>query len=198
MDENQPSSSGQPPPPGPPAGHAEFLALVYEELRRRAADAMRGLPPGQTLQPTALVHEAYANLLSRGGGPWRDEQHFLAVATLAIRAAIVDRIRARKRLKRGGGQAPVPFNDEVAIAMPSAPDDVVLGVDRLIDELRARDARAADVVAYRFFMGMTEAQCAAVLGVTERTVRRDWTFARSWLMKRLAEEGSAWSPADGG
>lgn len=175
---------------------ASALEVVYAELRRRAVDAMRHLPPGQTLQPTALVHEAYVALATRDTGQWRDEQHFLALATRAIQCAIVDRIRARKRLKRGGGALPLSLPPEVALSMPSAPDDVVLGVDGLMERLRSVDPRAADVVGMRFFMGMSESQVASALGVTDRTVRRDWTFARTWLMRELTAGGTHWSDTD--
>ena len=173
-----------------PVESDEHLAAVYAELRRRAHEAMKGLPPGQTLQPTALVHEAYANLVTREVGPWKDETHFLAVATHAIKAAIVDRIRAKKRLKRGGDRQRVPFEEGLPIQMPNAPDETVLRVDELLNELRIQDERSADVVIYRFFMGMTDAQCAQVLGISERTVRREWTFARTWLASRLGSPSS--------
>lgn len=166
-----------------------YLVAVYEELRRRAREAMKHLPPGHTIQPTALVHEAYASLAKRTSLTWESEQHFLAVATRVIQSAIVDRVRARQRLKRGGGLSREEFDSEIPIALPRVPDATVLDVDRLLDELRALDGRAADVVAFRFFLGMTELQCAAVLGVTERTIRRDWTFAKTWLAARIG--GSA-------
>ncbi|MEM0984503.1 MAG: ECF-type sigma factor [Planctomycetota bacterium] len=171
-------------------GGEGHLEAVYDELRRRAHDAMRKLPPGQTIQPTALVHEAFANLVTRESGPWQDESHFLAVATLAIKAAIVDRIRAKKRIKRGGERQRVPFEEDIPIQMPSVPDETVLKVDELLEQLRAEDARSADVVVYRFFMGMTDKQCAEVLGISERTVRREWTFARTWLASRLGPRTS--------
>ena len=161
------------------------LVAVYEELRRRAREAMRFLPPAQTLQPTALVHEAYANLVTRGTPEWESEEHFLASATLAIRTAIVDRVRTRNRVKRGRGRHRVRFDEDIPLAMPTVPDETILGVDQLLSELRSVDERAADVVTYRFFMGMTEEQVAGLLGVSDRTVRRDWTFAKSWLMSRL-------------
>lgn len=172
---------------------ASALAAVYSELRRRAVEAMKHLPPGQTLQPTALVHEAYVALATRDTCPWNDEQHFLALATRAIQCAVVDRIRARKRLKRGGGASFAPLSPEIALAMPNAPDDLILGIDGLMDRLRDVDARAADVVAMRFFMGMSESQVARSLGIADRTVRRDWTFARTWLMKELVACGTQWS-----
>lgn len=170
--------------------------LVYCELRRRAAEAMRRLPPGHTIQPTALVHEVYVALATRETSPWRDEQHFLAVATRAIRFAVVDRIRSRKRLKRGGGVLPWSFCDGLDIPMPKVGDDVVLGVDELIERLREIDGRAADVVCMRFFLGMGDQEIAQALGVTPRTVRRDWAFAKTWLMRELAARGTRWSDAD--
>lgn len=182
-------------PPGDRPVDASFH-LVYAELRRRAAEAMRRLPPGHTIQPTALVHEVYLALANRETSPWRDEQHFLAVATRAIRFAVVDRVRARRRLKRGGGVWPWSYADGLDVPMPRVADEVVLGVDGLIDGLREIDARAADVVCMRFFMGMADEEIAQALGVTSRTVRRDWAFAKTWLMRELAARGTRWSDAD--
>lgn len=178
-----------------PATHRDdtdrYLVAVYEELRRRAREAMKHLPPGHTIQPTALVHEAYANLVRRNSPCWESEQHFLAIATRAIQSAIVDRIRTRQRLKRGGGSRREGLDTDIPLAMPRAADATVLGVDRLVGELREVDFRAADVVAFRFFLGMTELQCAAVLGVTERTIRRDWTFAKAWLASKLERDNES-------
>ena len=171
--------------------------LVYSELRRRAAEAMRSLPPGHTVQPTALVHEVYLALATRETSPWRDEQHFLAVATRAIRCAVVDRIRSRKRMKRGGGVSPWSYTDGLDVPMPKVADDVVLGVDDLIERLRDIDGRAAEVVSMRFFLGMGDEEIAQGLGVTSRTVRREWGFAKTWLMRELEERGTRWSDADG-
>lgn len=187
-------TDGWSPPRDRPADPS--FELVYAELRRRAADAMRSLPPGHTIQPTALVHEVYLALATRETAPWRDEQHFLAVATCAIRFAVIDRIRARRRLKRGGGVSPWSYDDGLDIPMPKVADEVVLGVDGLIDGLREIDARAADVVCMRFFMGMADEEIARALGVTSRTVRRDWAFAKTWLMRELAARGTRWSDAD--
>ncbi|MDX2147925.1 MAG: ECF-type sigma factor [Planctomycetota bacterium] len=170
--------------------------LVYAELRRRAAEATRKLPPGHTIQPTALVHEVYLALATRETAPWRDEQHFLAVATRAIRCAVVDRIRSRRRIKRGGGASPWSFTDGLDLPMPKVPDDIVLGVDELIESLRETDARAAEVVSMRFFLGIGDAEIARALGVTPRTVRRDWAFAKTWLMRELSARGTRWSDAD--
>ena len=169
----------------------DLLPLVYDELRRRAARAMRSLPPGQTLQPTALVHEAYARLASgeQSQRPWRSEQHFLAVATHALRSLIVDRIRAKKRLKRGGDRSIGALHDDIPIATPPFPDDTVLAIDAALDHLRQSDARAAEVVILRVHMDLKEEEIASVLGVSDRTVRRDWTFARTWLMKELQDSG---------
>lgn len=188
MPEGDHPNSEHPGPERPaPASCADtHLAAVYEELRRRAREAMKHLPPGQTLEPTALVHEAYANLVTRGSGEWKDNQHFLACATLAMKTAIVDRVRARNRVKRGGGVARVPFDSEIPLAMPAATDETILKVDDLLTELQQLDSRAAEVVKYRFFVGMTEEQIGAFLGVSTRTIRRDWIFAKTWVMSRLS------------
>ena len=144
---------------------------------------MRKLKPGQTIQPTELVHEAFLKL-DKSTTVWENEGHFLAVATLAIRQVVVDRVRAKRMSKRGEGAKPVTLDWDLPIPSPPATDDVILEVDAAIEDLRKEDPRAADIVVFRFFLGMTAEQCASVLGITDRTVRRDWLFARTWLASR--------------
>lgn len=156
---------------------------------------MRHLRPGQTLQATALVHEAWSRLCESGEDrAWESRQHFLSVATMAIRNLVVDQVRARHRLKRGGGKRREALRDDLPFALPEVSDDVKLAVSDALEELRADDPRAADIVAFRFFLGMSEPECAATLEVSERTVRRDWTYARAWLAQRLGGLFSAWDP----
>ena len=164
---------------------AELIEIVYAELRKRAASSMRALKSGQTIQPTDLVHEAFLKL-DNSSVNWESEAHFLAVATLAIRQVVVDRVRAKHTTRRGGGEKPVSLDWDLPIPSPPASDDVILAVDSAIEELREEDARAADIVVFRFFLGMSVEQCASVLGITDRTVRRDWLFARTWLASRSA------------
>ncbi len=168
-----------------------LIGVVYEELRKRAAASLRQLPVGETVQPTDLVHEAYLKLDHAKVG-WKSEAHFLSVATLAIRQVVVDRIRAKRTIQRGEGKKKVSLEWDLPIPSPPAKDEVVLAVDAAIEELRQEDPRAADIVVFRFFLGMTVEQCASVLGVTDRTVRRDWLFARTWLASHDAL-GDGWS-----
>ncbi|MFK7739822.1 MAG: ECF-type sigma factor [Planctomycetota bacterium] len=171
----------------------ELLELVYHELRSRAKQSIRHLPPGQTLQATALVHEAWARLSNKEGERrWESKQHFLSVATLAIRSIVADRVRAKQRLKRGGGNRPVTLTDDIPLELPEVTDEIKLAIGEALDELRRIDKRVADTVAFRFFLGMTEPECAEALNVSERTVRRDWTYARAWLTDRLGDLGQPW------
>ena len=180
------------PPKAEGVAQSELIEIVYAELRKRAASSMRKLGPGQTIQPTKLVHEAFLKL-DKAQMVWESEQHFLAVATLAIRQIVVDRVRAKRAPKRGGGNAPVALDWDLPIPSPPATDEIILSVDAAIEALREVDSRAADIVVFRFFLGMTVEQCASVLKVTDRTVRRDWLFARTWLASctALDEEGGA-------
>ena len=162
---------------------ADLIEIVYAELRKRAAASVRRLEAGQTIEPTDLVHEAFLKL-DNSQVVWESEAHFLAVATLAIRQVVVDRIRAKRTARRGDGQRPVSLDWDLPIPSPPATDDVILEVDAAIEDLRKEDPRAADIVVFRFFLGMTAEQCASVLGITDRTVRRDWLFARTWLASR--------------
>jgi RNA polymerase sigma factor (TIGR02999 family) len=171
---------------------AELLPLVYEELRMLARHQLAQLNPGQTLQATALVHEAYLKLL---GSPsacepqWDSRGHFFAAAARAMRNILIDTIRRKKRLKHGGEYCRRDLTDDVVIELP-LPDGVdenqLLALDDALDELeRHVGRRAADVVMLRYFVGMSVPQVATALGVTGRTVDRDWRFARAWLHERL-------------
>ncbi|MEN1704401.1 MAG: ECF-type sigma factor [Planctomycetota bacterium] len=169
-----------------------FIPIVYDELRKRALAELRKSGPQHTLDPTAFVHEVYLSLKRGSGGPWESEQHFLAVATVAIRRAVIDRIRARMALKRGRGTT-TPLPPDLPIAEPTETDEVMLKIDGFVDSLRARDGRAADVTTFRVFAGMNEQQIADLLSVSTRTVRRDWNFARAWISRELEKTQTAWS-----
>ncbi len=161
----------------------KLLPLVYDELRRLAAAKMAAQPPGQTLQPTALVHEAWLRLVRAGEQTWENRAHFFVAAAEAMRRILVENARRKARLKRGGGQERLNV-DELELADP-APDDKVLLIDESLARLQAQDPATARVVVLKFFGGLTNQEVAASLGVTERTVERDWAFARAWLFRAI-------------
>jgi len=171
---------------------AELLPVVYDELRRLARAKMAGEPgggAGQTLQPTALVHEAYMRLLGTGGKEvqWQGRAHFFGAAARAMRRILIERARSRRRLKRGGGAAKVSL-DEAAIADDSRGEDL-LALDEVLDKLERHDKRKSDVVMLRYFAGLSIEETAAALGVSPATVKNDWTFARAWLNHELSKGG---------
>lgn len=158
------------------------LQSVYAELHRLAGRYMRRESPGHTLQPTALVHEAYLRLSQGESVDPTDRQHFVAIAAMVMRRILVDHARQKRAEKRGAGAQKVQLED-VALAAPAGTDLVEL--DELLDQLSAVDARAAKVVEYRFFAGCTEEETARILEQSQAQTRRDWDFARSWLKSRL-------------
>lgn len=158
----------------------ELFPKLYDELHALAR-ARRG---GASLRPTELVHEAYLRLVHVPDRSFANRRHFIASAAVVMRHIVVDRIRARRAAKRGGGEVVLePHLD--ALVPEVADEEHVLAVDAALDALSAMDARAAKVVTLRFFLGLTEPEVADALGVTDRTVRRDWVFARSWLARHL-------------
>lgn len=171
---------------GDQAAMAELLRLVYDELRRQAAYRMANRPPGQTLQATALVHEVFARLVERDRVPTASRAHFFAAAASAMRDVLVEAARKRNALKRGGGRGRVDLDDAtLAIAPPS---DDLPAISDALDELEQDDVRAANIVKLKFFVGMTEPEIAEALSISERSVRRDWSYARAWLYQRLGGE----------
>lgn len=162
----------------------QLLPLVYDELRRLAAARMAQESAGHTLQPTALVHEVWLRLVGGGNQSWQNRAHFFAAAAEAMRRILIERARRRSRLKRGSGQALLDIADlDVAAAMP---DEKVLLVDEALEELKAEDAEKARIVMLKFFAGLTNEQVAEILNVNERTVRRQWNFAKAWLFDRIS------------
>lgn len=163
----------------------KLLPLVYEELRRLATHKMARESPGHTLQPTALVHEAWLRL---GGGEnqrWQDRGHFIGAAAEAMRRILIEHARKKKAVKRGGDAERVNFeNLDVAIL---ADGKQFLLLNDALEELESQDPDAAQVVKLRFFVGLTNEETGKVLGVTERTAKRYWTFARAWLFQELRE-----------
>lgn len=172
-----------PPQPDDDASAAELVSQLYDELRELAAARMRTLPPGHTLQATALVNEAFLRIQSRGDKTWQGRRHFFGAAARAMHDILVERARARQRLKRGGGQQPVPLDTDLqadALALPE-PDIDVLALSEALADMAKEDPRGHELVMLRFFAGLENAEIAAVLGTSERTVGRDWQFARAWL-----------------
>jgi RNA polymerase sigma factor (TIGR02999 family) len=164
-----------------------LFPLVYAELRRTADLLLAREFEAHTLQPTALVHEVYLKL-SRGGAPDATSQaHFLGIAARAMRQILVDHARKRKAAKRGRGEAFVTLGEHADAAAPDA--ESILALDDALARLGALDERLAKVVELRFFGGLTEEQVAATLGVTSRTVQRDWAKARAWLHAQIAGDG---------
>jgi len=163
----------------------QLLPLVYDELRKLAAARLAREAPGQSLQATALVHEAYLRLVgSDANKPFDGRGHFFAAAAEAMRRILVDRARDRKRLKRGGGRRRVRINLDALLVEP--PGDDLLALDEALTALASADPGAAELVKLRALAGLTLAQAAEVLGVSRRTVDRDWAYARAWLCHALS------------
>ena len=172
---------------GDPVAADQLLVLVYSELRRLAAAKMSREMPGQTLQPTALVHEAWLRL--GGDGPrWENRAHFFGAAAEAMRRILIDRARRKLAARHGGGQQPLDA-DEIEIAAPTEKDDELLAVHEALDQLAAHDPRKADLVKLRYFAGLTIDEAADILGISAPTAKRDWTYARAWLFREIKAGG---------
>ena len=170
---------------GDRAAAEQLLPLLYDELRQLAAAKLAHERPGQTLQATALVHEAYVRLVAGGQEDqrWEGRGHFFAAAAEAMRRILVESARRKKRLKHGG-EFQRASADELDI-VAEAPVDEILAVDEALDRLAAADGQAAQVVKLHFFAGLTLDETARLMGISTRTAYRDWAFARAWLAKRL-------------
>jgi len=167
-----------------------LLPLVYDQLRALAASYMRRERPDHTLQPTALVHEAFLKLVGVGGAAAaRDRTHFLALAARAMRQILVDHVRARRCEKRGGGLDRVTLEDTLGVTGSDGSRLDLLDLDRALDRLAELDERQSRMVELRFFAGLDGAEVAAALGLSERTVRADWRMARAWLKRELRGGG---------
>ena len=171
---------------GDPKAAEELLPLVYEELRRLAASKMSQQPANQTLQPTALVHEAYLRLLGDGAHSWNDRRHFFAAAAEAMRHILVDRARRKAAVRHGGGLQRLDL-DNVVIATETT-DENILAMSEALEKLAAHDAPAAELVKLRFFAGLTFAEASEALGLSERTAKRTWAYARAWLFKEIQRQ----------
>ena len=162
----------------------ELLPLVYEELRLLAAQKLSHERPGQTLQATALVHEVYLRLIDQTRIDWKGRSHFFAVAAEMIRRILVDHARKRAAAKRGGAAQKVPMREDLAIIHPEQNVDLIT-LDDALCQLQRLNERQARVVELRFFGGLDVKETAAVLGVSERTVKGDWRVGRAWLRHQL-------------
>jgi RNA polymerase sigma factor (TIGR02999 family) len=169
---------------GEPAAAEALVVLVYDELRRMARAQLRRERPGQTLQPTALVHEAYLRLLGDGPAVWESRGHFFTAAAEAMRRILVERARARRRLKRGSDPRRTTMRDDAAVVEP-APEEL-LALDDALAELEGKDQAMAAVVKLRYFAGLTVEETAASLDLSTRSVNRLWTGARAWLLAAMS------------
>jgi RNA polymerase sigma factor (TIGR02999 family) len=170
---------------GDPDAASKLLPLVYDELRRLAAQRLAQEKPGQTLQVTALVHEAYLRLVGKGEDqPWSSRGHFFAAAAEAMRRILVENARRKRSLKQGGERTRVKF-DEVLLAAPEPAEDLV-ALDEALDRLTKRDPQKAELVKLRYFAGMTIEEAAAALGISAATAKRHWAYARAWLYQAIA------------
>ncbi len=160
----------------------ELLPLIYHELRRLAAASM-AQHPGQTLQATALVHEAWLKLAGGDSSRWRDRQHFFRAAAEAMRQILIDRARRRLRLRHGANGQRIPL-DEIEVAAPEK-EEILLQLDEALMDLRTISPERAEIVNLRFFVGLSEAEIGGILGVSERSVQRQWRYARAWLFARI-------------
>jgi RNA polymerase sigma factor (TIGR02999 family) len=172
---------------GEAATGEELLPLVYQELRRLAAARMAQEQAGQTLQATALVHEAWLRLIRDGDRTWQNRAHFFAAASEAMRRILIESARRKSRFKHGGGQIKVDVqNIELA---ETTPDDKMLLINEALERLEAENPERARVVVLKFFGGLTNLEVAESLGIGERTVDRQWAYAKAWLFRKIREQG---------
>ena len=172
-----------------PQSASELLPLVYEELRKLAAHKLANEAPGQTLQPTALVHEAWLRLSGNGNQDWDGRGHFFAAAAEAMRRILVESARRKKRIKHGGDHRRVDLEDHDVPVRP--PPEEILALDEALTRLEKEDPAAKQVVQLHFFAGLSIEQTAAALGISRATAYRQWAFARAWLRCALGGEGEA-------
>jgi len=160
-----------------------LFAAAYQELRRLAAWHFQRERPNHTMQPTALVNELYLKLFAGEPVGWQNRAHFFAVAAQQMRRILIDHARAQRAEKRGGGEVRLSLDEVNGLTAPR--EEQLLEIDRALDELAKLDQRCARVVELRFFAGLTEKEAAEVLGISVATLKRDWDFARAWLINQL-------------
>lgn len=176
---------------GDPDAEGELLSRVYHELRALAASKMAREVPGQTLQPTALVHEAWLRLVDGQAARFPDRAYFFAAAGEAMRRILIENARRKRRLKHGGNLERVDVTNVDLIA--PLPDDELLALDEALTRLAESEPRAAELVKLRFFVGLTQEQAAKELGISVATVERRWAFARAWLFREIQQSRNAQS-----
>ncbi|MEM7388043.1 MAG: ECF-type sigma factor [Verrucomicrobiota bacterium] len=172
---------------GDTAAAQQLLPQVYDELRKLAAARMAREPEGQTLQATALVHEAYLRLMGDDAARWESRGHYFAAAAEAMRRILIERARAKNRLKRGGGQWQRVAMEEVQLAIDTRPE-VLLALDEALSQLEEEAPEKAQLVKLRYFVGMTIPEAATTMGISETTAKRHWKFARARLFQTLTTE----------
>lgn len=173
----------------------ELLSVVYEELRVIARSRLAGLSAGQSLRPTDLVHEAYIKMVNVKDRSWESRRHFINAAGTAMRSIIVDRARAKARVKRGGDMSRQEMHADLAFTNRDPAE--IVAIDECLTTFARTDERAAQVVSMRVFLGMPEAEIALILGVSERTVHRDWTYAKAWMRSKIQGNGLITGESDG-
>jgi RNA polymerase sigma factor (TIGR02999 family) len=164
----------------------DLLPLVYEELRRLASMRMSQEERGQTLQATALVHEAWLRMIGDGDRTWQNRAHFFGAASEAMRRILVENARRKSRLKRGGGQLRVDIDELDLTTTP--PDEKILLMNDALEQLQAEDPEKARIVVLKFFGGLTNQEAAETLRVTERTIERQWAYAKAWLLQKIRSQ----------
>ncbi|HEX3625236.1 MAG TPA: sigma-70 family RNA polymerase sigma factor [Verrucomicrobiae bacterium] len=164
----------------------ELLPLVYDELRKLAASKMANEQPNQTLQPTALVHEAWLRLTGNENAKWNGRAHFFGAAAEAMRRILIDNARRKQALRHGGGKQRVDV-DEIEIAAPAKAEEM-LAINEALEELAAMDKPKAELVKLHYFVGLTMEDCAGVLGISVPTARRWWNYARAWLFQKIQND----------
>jgi RNA polymerase sigma-70 factor, ECF subfamily len=167
----------------------QLTPLVYQELRRIAGQRMRQERPGSTLQPTALVHEAYLALINQREATWQNRSHFFAIAAQEMRRILLMHARAKRAQKRGAGRNQVTLDEALVFAESHAED--LIAIDDCLERLSALDPQQARIVELKFFAGLTVEETAEVLGVGTATVKRDWAMARAWLLTQLAKSAAS-------
>ncbi|HEX4948756.1 MAG TPA: ECF-type sigma factor [Blastocatellia bacterium] len=166
----------------------QLLPQVYDELRRLAQFYLHGVPSGGTLQPTALVHEVYLQLFNRANIEWQNREHFFRVVGKEMRWLVVDHARRNRAQKRGNGQAHIPLEAIAETAALPERDTLSLALEEALSQLEQMHPRTAHVVELRYFVGLSEEQAAEVLQLSVRTIRREWMFAKGWLLKQMRGE----------
>ena len=170
---------------GDPRATEDLFPIVYDELRRLASAHMAREAPGHTLQPTALVHEAYLRLLGNDGSGWENRRHFFAAAAEAMRRILVENARKKRRVRHGGEWKRVDL-ETIDVAVTSDADQL-LAVHEALSRLEQEDPLGAELIKLRFFVGLSNLQAAAVLGIGERSAKRAWAYARAWLYEALKD-----------